>query len=74
MKKVTNRDEFLVKKKNPLVLPPDFEKILEPGSIKKEKETEEDKIKNILSAPKAQKENNNKSTSTEKSIIDRIRK
>ena len=72
--KITNTDEFLVKKKNPLVLPPDFEKIPAPGSINKKKESEEDKIKDILSAPKVIKENKGKSTSTERSIIDKIRK
>ena len=30
--KIKTTDEFLVKKRNPLVLPPDFEKIPEPGS------------------------------------------
>lgn len=72
--KITNTDEFLVKKKNPLVLPPDFEKIPEPGSINKNKESEQDKIKDILSAPKSLKKNIGKSTSTEKSIINKIRK
>ena len=37
--KVTSTDEFLVKK-NPLVLPPDFEKIPEPGTIKDNKKSE----------------------------------
>ena len=36
--KVRTTDEFLVKKRNPLVLPPDFEKIPEPGSTSKKKE------------------------------------
>ena len=41
-------DEFLVKKKEPLVLPPDFNKIPEPGSLSKKKEDEnEDRIKKI---------------------------
>ena len=32
--KTNTTDEFLVKKKQPLVLPPEFDKIPEPGSIK----------------------------------------
>ena len=35
--KTNTTDEFLVKKREPLVLPPDFKEIPEPGSIKKEK-------------------------------------
>ena len=31
--KIQNTDEFLVEKRKPLVLPPDFSEIPEPGSI-----------------------------------------
>ena len=31
--KQENSDEFLVQKKNPLTMPPDFEKLPEPGSL-----------------------------------------
>ena len=30
--KITNTDEFFIKKRAPLVLPPDYEKIPKPGS------------------------------------------
>ena len=43
--KVSTTDEFLVKKRNPLVLPPNYEEIPEPGSISQKKEESEDKIK-----------------------------
>ena len=56
--KVKTTDEFLVKKRNPLVLPPDFEKIPEPGSISQKEEDEDEKIKKILKAPK--RDNNSK--------------
>ena len=32
--KITTTDEFLVKKKRPLVLPPDYQKLPKPGEIK----------------------------------------
>ena len=51
MKKNTT-DEFLVKKRNPLVIPPNFEEVPEPGSLKEKKENEEEKIKKILKARK----------------------
>ena len=70
--KIKTTDEFLVKKKEPLVLPPDYNKIPEPGSISKNTEEEQDKIKKILNAPK--KSINSNASSTEESIINRIRK
>ena len=71
--KTNNTDEFLVKKREPLVLPPDFKEIPEPGSIKKENNSEQQKLKIILKAPN--NENSNSSSSNvEKSIIDKIRK
>ena len=72
--KIKTTDEFLVKKRNPLVLPPDFEKIPEPGSTSKTKEDEDEKIKKILKVPKTDSINKKKSSSIEESILDRIRK
>ena len=70
--KIKTTDEFLVKKKGPLVLPPDYENIPMPDTINKKKENEKDKIKNILKGPK--KTDLPSSTSTEKSILEKIRK
>lgn len=72
--KVITTDEFLVKKRNPLILPPDFENIPEPGSISKEVENEEEKIKKILKAPENRSSSKTKPSSTEESILNRIRK
>ena len=71
--KIKTTDEFLVKKRNPLVLPPDFEKIPKPGSISKTIEDEDEKIKKILKVPKIDNINK-KSSSIEESILDSIRK
>jgi hypothetical protein len=72
--KVKNSDEFLVKKRDPLVLPPDYNEIPVPGSKSKTKNNEEDKIKKILNVSKEEKTNTNKTSSTEDSILNRIRK
>ena len=72
--KIKTTDEFLVKKKEPLVLPPDYNKIPEPGSISKNKEKKSEKIKKILKAPKNNSRLNKGASSIEDSIIDRIRK
>ena len=70
--KTNTTDEFLVKKKEPLILPPDFKEIPQPGSIKDTRaENEEQKIKKIIKVP-VQDESDG-SSSTEESIIDRIR-
>ncbi|MDA9180728.1 DUF3035 domain-containing protein [Pelagibacteraceae bacterium] len=71
--KTTTTDEFLVKKKQPLVLPPNYEEIPEPGSTKTKKMNEEDKIKKILKAPQ-EVIIKNKSSTIENSILKKIRK
>tara|TARA_A100001015_G_scaffold194469_1_gene216774 strand:- start:1831 stop:2136 length:306 start_codon:yes stop_codon:yes gene_type:complete len=71
--KITTTDEFLVKKRNPLVLPPNYDELPVPGSIKAAKENQEEKIKKILKAPEIQKTKKS-STSVEKSILNKIRK
>tara|TARA_B100001248_G_scaffold225341_1_gene182872 strand:+ start:574 stop:873 length:300 start_codon:yes stop_codon:yes gene_type:complete len=70
--KITTNDEFLVKKKEPLILPPDYKKMPVPGSVLKEN-NEKEKIKKILKAPKENKKNTN-SSSIEESIINQINK
>ena len=72
--KVITTDEFLVKKRNPLVLPPNFEDLPEPGSKTQIKENEEEKIKKILKAPQDNNNLINKPSSVEESILNRIRK
>ena len=72
--KVKTTDEFLVKKKQPLILPPDYDKIPEPGSSKEIQNNDKDNIKKILKKSEADQADMNKSGSVEKSIIDKIRK
>ena len=43
--KTTTTDEFLVKKKEPLVLPPNYNELPEPNSLKKQEIGEDEKIK-----------------------------
>tara|TARA_B000000609_G_C23995696_1_gene252198 strand:+ start:224 stop:535 length:312 start_codon:yes stop_codon:yes gene_type:complete len=73
--KIKTTDEFLVKKRNPLVLPPNYEEIPEPGTeLRKKKETDEENLKKILKAPKTDNMRQNKSSSVEESILYKIRK
>ena len=72
--KIKNTDEFLVEKKDPLVFPPDYQKIPEPGSEKKIQVSEKEKIKKILKAPEQKDVSETNSSSIEKSILNKIRK
>ena len=72
--KIKTTDEFLVKKKQPLILPPDYDKIPEPGSSNEIKNNDKDNIRKILKKSEEEQADMNKSGSVEKSIIDKIRK
>tara|TARA_B100001248_G_C27245029_1_gene391148 strand:- start:104 stop:412 length:309 start_codon:yes stop_codon:yes gene_type:complete len=72
--KVNTTDEFLVKKKEPLVLPPDYNKMPQPDSMEQREAGEKQKIKNILKGPDEEKSDTNKSSSVEQSILNKIRK
>ena len=74
--KTNSTDEFLVKQKQPLTLPPDFAEIPEPGALEKKGKEEEEK-NSIEKAFKIDKEKSNKkprSGSVEESILNRIDK
>ncbi len=71
--KIKTTDEFLVKKKGPLVLPPDLKEIPEPDSINKQDQNNKDGIKKILKIPKKNKNSKSQSSSVEKSILEKIR-
>ena len=71
--KVESSDEFLVKKKDPLVVPPNFEKM--PNPKMNELYEEEDEIENILSIEKnTQDDVLSSQGSVEENILKRIKK
>jgi hypothetical protein len=76
-KKKTNSDEFLVQKKNPLVLPPDYNKLPEPETLGiKNNADEEDLEINLgksLGAIKKTTKIKTTNGSLEKSIIEKIK-
>lgn len=73
--KKNTTDEFLVKKKEPLIMPPDLNKVPEPDTIKSKKEkNDKEKIKEIFKIPKSESDNTKSNSSTEDLIIDKIRK
>ena len=72
-------DEFLIDKKNPLTMPPDFDKLPKPGeaSIKSTKdiETDQSNIENLLKKSKIEDDTSSseQSTSIESSILKKIK-
>ena len=70
--KVQTTDEFLIKKNEPLSQPPDFDKLIEPNSIKNKKTVKETDIKKILKVEDDSKVSG--TSSTEESILKKINK
>ncbi|MDA9071957.1 DUF3035 domain-containing protein [Candidatus Pelagibacter sp.] len=77
-KKQNNTDEFLVEKKNPLVLPPEFNKLPEPITLdKKDRNQEEIDLESILAGDSSKEKKVSASKvsdgSIEKSILEKIK-
>ena len=73
--KTNTTDEFLIEKKEPLVMPPDYNKMPAPDSIEKKRVDDKDKIKKVLNSENTiiKKNNETRTTEIENSIIERIR-
>ena len=75
-KRSEQSDEFLVEKKNPLAMPPDYEKLPTPGSQEVSPETFSDnkEVKDLLNIQEGDtfESNNNNSSNLESSIIENI--
>ena len=76
--KKKSTDEFLVKKKSPLVMPPEFGELPIPGNENQEqKNNENSEIKSLITGSdnKSSKSQNssNQNTTTENSILEKIK-
>ena len=69
MKKKNSSDQFLIEKKSPLVLPPDFDELPEPTSEVERSEEEEFDIKNVLDQSSPSDENKKTDSSSIKNTI-----
>ena len=75
--KKDSSDEFLVEKKSPLVMPPDYDQLPLPGSNNKDDITDNRNIKSIISETPKEKDQNtieNSDESFETSILKKIKK
>ena len=78
LQKKDSGDEFLIEKKSPLVLPPDYGELPLPGETEKKTIKEEDnEIKEVLNSNKILIEENtiknSKQTPLEKSVLEKIK-
>lgn len=75
-KKKNNSDEFLVEKKSPLIMPPDFDELPIPNNQNNKESTQETAIKKLISTTDndAYKSENTvpSSTNLEKSLLEKI--
>ena len=74
LKKKDNNDEFLVQKKNPLVLPPDYKSLPKPMKNKKTVKQEEKEIDLSKIFNDSEETDIENSSSINKSLEDSIRK
>ena len=72
--KTNTRDEFLVNKREPLILPPDYNEIPKPGSKINSKNDNSSKIEDILKIEKDKSPQTGSTKSVEDSILDKISK
>jgi len=76
-RKQNNSDEFLIKKKTPLVLPPDFEKLPTPNNEMALEKAEEENIEKLIALDSFKNKNKNsmsKSKTIEGFVLEQIKK
>ena len=72
--KSNTTDEFLVEKKDPLILPPDYENLPSPDDVEEKAQTEISSFENIIETETETENQSSSSQSPETSIINKIRK
>ena len=79
-KKSTSGEEFLIEKKDPLILPPEFSKLPEPNEQIENQDNEEEKlvIDNVFTDGNSKNDENNdneinQKSDLKKSILDKIK-
>ena len=72
--KKNNSDEFLVEKKSPLVMPPDFEKLPMPSNKEEKTKVSQNQIKEMIQSQEISNTENVNSKKLEESMLDKIKK
>ena len=75
--KKNNNDEFLVEKKSPLIMPPDYNELPVPNSESNQSLSEENSIKNLVKNEETNTNtsnaNSSESTGLEESLLEKIK-
>ena len=75
--KKNNNDEFLVEKKSPLIMPPDYNELPVPNAENNQEVSDENSIKNLLTNEEKTTNTLNaktsKSTGLEKSLLEKVK-
>ena len=75
--KKNNNDEFLVEKKSPLIMPPDYNELPVPNAESNQSLSEENSIKNLLTNEEkntnTSNANSSESTGLEESLLEKIK-
>ena len=72
--KKNNSDEFLVEKKSPLVMPPDFDKLPIPSTNSENEEFTQNSLKEMIQNNNKSSASSNASKNFQESLIDKIKK
>ncbi len=71
--KKNNSDEFLVEKKSPLVLPPEFDELPFPKDKKEDTDVNKNSLKEIFSQNQTDDAENSTNKNLEDSLLDKIK-
>ena len=71
--KKNNNDEFLVEKKSPLVMPPDFDELPIPSTNNENEEFTQNSLKEMIQNNNKSSASSNASKNFEESLIDKIK-
>ena len=75
--KKNNNDEFLVEKKSPLIMPPDYNELPVPNSESNQASSEENSIKNLVTneekTTNTSNANSSESRGLEESLLEKIK-
>ena len=71
--KRNSSDEFLVEKKSPLIMPPNFDELPNPDMNTKDVNLDQNKIKNLLSDGKNENSKSTSNTGLKGSILEKIK-
>ena len=75
--KKNNNDEFLVEKKSPLIMPPDYNELPGPNAASNKSLSEENSIKNLVTNEEintnTSNANSSESTGHEESLLEKIK-